>query len=322
MASTVVIITGMHRSGTSLVSSLFYSAGLNVGINLLGETESNPLGHYEDLDFINLQDNFLTSRGYSYLRIPSVNIELNRKEVIQSRKLISQREKFEFWGFKDPRTCLFLNHWLRLIPEAKFLFVFRHPLEIFISLLKRADYHILKDPMDGFEAWYQYNQRVLSFIKTHRDICTLCHIRAIIQFPEDFFEIISEKFRLKKEIPFNQVFDSNVFSMISIPEWCEEILNERFPKLLPLYTELNNTADLPIDLSKEHKNTNEDILDALGTMIQSMTDKHMSLYDELTELQKEHRQTKVMLKNLKKSLPIKVAEFFRFTPVRRLFRKN
>jgi hypothetical protein len=322
MASTVVIITGMHRSGTSLVSSLLHFAGLNVGSNLLGEPESNPFGHYEDLDFSNLQDNFLTNRGYSYLQTPPFDIYLNREEVIQSRKLISQRKKFEHWGFKDPRTCLFLNHWLRLIPEAKFLFVFRHPLEVFISLLKRADYQILKNPMDGFEAWSEYNQRVLSFFKTHRDICTLCHIRAIIQFPEEFCEIISEKFKLTKKIKFNKVFDSNIFSIISIPEWYEEILNERFPKLISLYTELNDTADLPIDLSKKNTNTNEDILDAFGAMIRSMASKHLILYDELTELQREHHQTKAMLKDLKKSLPVKVAEFFKFMSVRRLFRKD
>jgi hypothetical protein len=200
--------------------------------------------------------------------------------------------------------------------------VFRHPIEVFISLLKRAEYYILKNPLDGFEAWYQYNQCVLSFVKAHRDICTLCHIHAIIQSPEDFFKIISEKFKLSKEVPFNQVFDSNVFSMISIPDWCEEVLNERFPKLITLYTELNDTADLPIDLNKQSTNTNEDILDAFGTMIRSMTREHLSLYGELTELQKEHRQTKAMLKDLKKSLPIKVAEFLRFMPVRRLFRKD
>ena len=322
MASTIVIIAGMHRSGTSLVANILQLAGLNIGLNLLGETESNPYGHYEDLDFSNLQDNILTSRGYNYLQVPPVDIDLTEDEIFKIRHLISKRAQFEFWGFKDPRTCLFLNHWFRLVPDAKYLFVFRHPIEVFISLLKRAEYYILKHPLDGFEAWYQYNQRVLSFVETHRDICTLCDIRAIIQTPEVFFKIISEKFKLSKEVPFNQVFDSNFFSMISIPDWCEEVLNERIPKLITLYTELNDTADLPIDPNKNNTGTNKDILDAFESMIRSMAGKHLSLYNELTELQKEHRQTKAMLKHLKKSLPIKVAEFLKFMPVRQLFRKD
>lgn len=321
MTSTIVITTGMHRSGTSLVSNILQIAGLNVGLNLLGETEANPYGHYEDLDFSNLQDNFLTSRGYNYLQLPPVDIDLTRDEVIQSRDLINKREKFEFWGFKDPRTCLFLNHWFRLIPEAKYLFVFRHPLEVFISLLKRAEYYILKNPLSGFEAWYQYNKRALSFVKTHHDICTLCHIYAIIQYPEEFFKIISERFNLKNNIKFEQVFDPNVFSMITIPEWCEGILNERFPELTNLYKELNDIADLPIDLKEKSTNTNRDILDSFEDMIQSMTGKHLRLFDELSELQKEHHQTKAMLNDLKKSTPVKVAKFIKLKRVRRFFKK-
>ena len=194
-------------------------------------------------------------------------------------------------------------------------------LEVFISLLKRAEYYILKNPLSGFEAWYQYNKRALSFIKNHRDICTLCHIHAIIQNPEDFFKIINENFNLKIYTKFEQVFDPNVFSMIAIPEWCERILNEKFPKLTKLYKEINEIADLPIDFNEKDTNTNEDILYAFGTMIQSITGKYLRLSDELSELQKEHHQTKAMLNNLQKSIPVKVAKFTRLKRLGRFFKK-
>jgi len=46
-----LVITGMHRSGTSLVASLFAGAGVNVGTRLIGASRGNDRGHWEDLDF-------------------------------------------------------------------------------------------------------------------------------------------------------------------------------------------------------------------------------------------------------------------------------
>ena len=36
MKPTVLIITGIHRSGTSLTASLFQSVGVNIGEKLVG----------------------------------------------------------------------------------------------------------------------------------------------------------------------------------------------------------------------------------------------------------------------------------------------
>ncbi|MEY2858272.1 MAG: hypothetical protein RLZZ74_2584, partial [Cyanobacteriota bacterium] len=46
---SVMIITGMHRSGTSLTASLLQSAGVNLGDRLMSEDRGNSKGHFEDL---------------------------------------------------------------------------------------------------------------------------------------------------------------------------------------------------------------------------------------------------------------------------------
>lgn len=62
---TVVVITGMHRSGTSLTTSLLQSAGVFIGDRLLGNNLSNPKGHFEDLDFVEFHQQLLQAQGLS-----------------------------------------------------------------------------------------------------------------------------------------------------------------------------------------------------------------------------------------------------------------
>jgi hypothetical protein len=47
-----LIVTGMHRSGTSLLASFLRAAGINLGENLYPADSANPLGYFEDLDFL------------------------------------------------------------------------------------------------------------------------------------------------------------------------------------------------------------------------------------------------------------------------------
>ena len=60
-----IIITGMHRSGTSLVASLLQEAGLSIGERLLGPSAGNRKGHFEDVDFVELHEDILADNGAS-----------------------------------------------------------------------------------------------------------------------------------------------------------------------------------------------------------------------------------------------------------------
>ncbi len=59
----ILIIIGMHRSGTSLTASLLQSAGLHIGRNLMGPSEGNVKGHFENLDFFEFHRQVLRSQG-------------------------------------------------------------------------------------------------------------------------------------------------------------------------------------------------------------------------------------------------------------------
>ena len=48
------------------------------------------------------------------------------------------------WGWKDPRTCLTLPHWLDLFPAACVVHIARHPLDVAISLAQREERQIAR----------------------------------------------------------------------------------------------------------------------------------------------------------------------------------
>ena len=49
--SVALVVTGMHRSGTSMVAAYLQQAGVSIGRNLIGPAPGNPRGHFEDRDF-------------------------------------------------------------------------------------------------------------------------------------------------------------------------------------------------------------------------------------------------------------------------------
>ena len=138
-ASKVLIIAGMHRSGTSVVSNWLHKCSLNIGDNLLGADIGNPEGHFEDVDFYRfhedvLQDNHLSKFGY-------VNRPIQRLSYCQEEKLKAitnfKSKIYSQWGWKEPRTCLFLTHYRRLIPDAYYLIVLRDHISTVNSLIVR-----------------------------------------------------------------------------------------------------------------------------------------------------------------------------------------
>ena len=65
-SATPVIVTGMHRSGTSLLASAMQQAGVAIGDRLLAADESNVRGHFEDLDFFELHEGILADNGLTW----------------------------------------------------------------------------------------------------------------------------------------------------------------------------------------------------------------------------------------------------------------
>lgn len=62
----IVVVLGMHRSGTSALTRALVAIGAGVGDNLLPAGHDNPKGFWEDKDFVTLNDRLLAVLDASY----------------------------------------------------------------------------------------------------------------------------------------------------------------------------------------------------------------------------------------------------------------
>ena len=129
----------MHRSGTSLITHWLNECGLQLGEDFLGAGLGNDDGHYEDVEFLKLHEEILEANNLpttGLMEDYDINVSAYHKEKL--RKIINDKNrKYDQWGWKDPRTCLFLDVYKELIPDARYLVILRDYKDVVSSLLYR-----------------------------------------------------------------------------------------------------------------------------------------------------------------------------------------
>ena len=178
----VLVISGMHRSGTSLTAAALQACGLAIGERLMGAFPGNPRGHFEDLDFVEIHQKALSSLGLPHtgLIAEGAPLVLPQSSLRSARACIAaRRDMRQPWGFKDPRTVLFLTSWSELLPEAHWLFLFRDPFEVLDSLRRRGDPVAAESPDTALRVWVHYNTLILDFIHRHRARSLLFELNSV-----------------------------------------------------------------------------------------------------------------------------------------------
>jgi hypothetical protein len=159
-------ITGMHRSGTSMVARLLNLCGLYLGRDedLLPAAPDNPEGFWENRHFLRLNDALLGRAGGAWDCPPpppaggwETGVAFGRLRR-RARKLVDRFRGREPWGWKDPRNCLTLPVWRAAAPGLKTLLCVRHPLAVAESLWARDGMSFAA----SFELWLAYNRAALA----------------------------------------------------------------------------------------------------------------------------------------------------------------
>ncbi|EKO3628588.1 glycosyltransferase [Vibrio metschnikovii] len=145
-SQSVVVVLGMHRSGTSALTKALQVMGVSLSENLMPEGEFNPKGHWEDLSVVSINDRLLSQYHalWSSPTLVEVNFDSQRVSLLlaEAVSLVQQRvEEFGVWGFKDPRTSRLLPFWQEVFKRAgidvKYVYALRNPLDIARSLKRR-----------------------------------------------------------------------------------------------------------------------------------------------------------------------------------------
>jgi GT2 family glycosyltransferase/glycosyltransferase involved in cell wall biosynthesis len=216
--TTVVCILGMHRSGTSLVTRILNICGLNLGNDEQVESNSfpeNEKGHWEHIEIQNINDNILNIFGGSWDNPPDLPEHWEEDSRLgslyeQARAVVGALNKVhEIWGFKDPRTCLTLLFWQKVIPGMKYVIPVRSPIEVAESLFNRNGILI----QNGILLWFTYMVSIFRHVPNEEYIVT--------EF-DDYF--INWKEELKRIIDFvgididknnKPLFDAQIEDFIS-----------------------------------------------------------------------------------------------------------
>jgi len=146
---TLIVVLGMHRSGTSATTRALETMGANLGDRLMPSQHDNPKGYFEDLDINALNVELMYSAGVDWHALPSLDLgRLSReqREQYQLRALGLLRDKCkgDTFAIKDPRVARLMPFWQPLFDRlnARVLYVvtFRHPISVMRSLKKRDNF--------------------------------------------------------------------------------------------------------------------------------------------------------------------------------------
>jgi hypothetical protein len=163
----IVVVLGMHRSGTSLLTNVLNVLGVEVGEDLMPGDKANELGYWENKRIFCVQNtllNFIAKDwgecGFAY----PFAIDWSRMSEFRFYRdalVGAVREEMSaakaLWGFKDPRTCRLLPVWNQVFEELNleplYIFAIRDPAVVVDSLLK----HHPLDPLHAELVWLLYN---------------------------------------------------------------------------------------------------------------------------------------------------------------------
>ncbi|MDA9983054.1 sulfotransferase [Gammaproteobacteria bacterium] len=155
-----IIVLGMHRSGTSLLTGCLEAAGLFLG-TVNNAAPFNKKGNKENESIRELHDSILMRHGFDWKTPPDKALtwtELEKRQLLNILKPYNDITRP--WGFKDPRIIWLIEGWLEIFPGASLVAVFRHPLLVSASLANRPGG--LSMPINrALHLWCVTNRRIL-----------------------------------------------------------------------------------------------------------------------------------------------------------------
>ena len=182
---SIILVLGMHRSGTSLVAQMVAKWGANMGNDLMPANQFNQEGYWEFNPLVNLHDKMLAYTGHTWYAPPENNNILHLLNVFgdEARALVAEMDAGQsIWCWKDPRMVLFLPFWKEILKDRELLYIitYRNPLSVADSLKKRDN--ILT--ITAVALWEIYNLKVFEALNSS-DVCFFAQYEKLIDKPDE-----------------------------------------------------------------------------------------------------------------------------------------
>lgn len=170
MKQQVVVVLGMHRSGTSAITAGLQTLGADIGTQSehlrppeVTSKDTNRKGFFELNEIVYWHDVLLNAMGSHWSDWSSfkegwrdtdqaLEVEEHLKDFI-----VQRFGEASLWGFKDPRTCRFISMWQSILTSSKMspygLIVVRNPMAVARSLFQRDGMGLGQ----ALQLWMRYN---------------------------------------------------------------------------------------------------------------------------------------------------------------------
>ena len=147
MNRRIFFVAGMHRSGTSYLTQTLSLLGLKLPVSKCTGAPENPKGHFEPFDITQYFDNLLAGMDLSwdtfFLPPESWFLSEYADQAEAELSIILNREYPETGPIvlKDPRLCLFIPLWKKIVKKLGwqdfYIMPLRHPFDVAASLNER-----------------------------------------------------------------------------------------------------------------------------------------------------------------------------------------
>jgi hypothetical protein len=160
VSNKLIIILGMHRSGTSVVARGLQVLGVCLGENLMAVQPDNPKGFWEDLDInaFNIEMlNALEGEWHDLRPITERDVETLKAGGFLERGVGLLKDKIsgvDAFGIKDPRMARLFPFWKEVLRKSGcdvyYILTLRHPVSVAWSLARRDGF----EPAKSYLLWF------------------------------------------------------------------------------------------------------------------------------------------------------------------------
>lgn len=198
----MILVTGMHRSGTSLVAMTMEALGVSFGDHsaFYAADQWNAKGYFERRDVMDINNRMITGFDRTesplaalagqvrYLLEPSIDgVAARGARYAEDMRAIVKESGVQ--AIKDPRFCLTWSAWADKIDIEACVVCIRHPFEVADSLRRRQ-----RVPMRLGLRFWRYHMRSLRE-RTPPGMVVL-DLESLIERPEAELRMLASELRL------------------------------------------------------------------------------------------------------------------------------
>jgi hypothetical protein len=198
----LVLVLGMHRSGTSAMACALQTMGVNFGDHLAPpKADVNAKGFYEDIDLRSFNDRLDEALGatiYGASIFTPEQLQALCASPLFDEAVTLLRAKIgsdPLFGFKEPKMVRLLPFWSevfkRLGVSVSYLIALRNPKSVADSLAKRDQ--IL--PAYAYLMWLTHTMEALRHSQGHRRV--LVDFDALMDEPARHLRLIADALHLR-----------------------------------------------------------------------------------------------------------------------------